>query len=97
MEEISLIRTLLALGFVIGLIYAVSWLLKRLPGQHFAGVTDKSSRRLTIVEQMHLDPKRRLVLVRCDEQEHLLLLGNQRELVVAEIATPKSIEKAETM
>jgi flagellar protein FliO/FliZ len=42
--------------------------LKRLQGV-------KPDRRLTIIESMVLDPTRRLVLVRFDKEERLLLLG----------------------
>lgn len=39
------------------------------------GARRGSARRLAIVEVMPLDPRRRLLLVRCDDVEHLLLLG----------------------
>jgi flagellar protein FliO/FliZ len=39
-------------------------------------------RRLQVVESLMLDPRRRLVLVRADGQEHLLLLGATDETVV---------------
>ncbi len=41
-----------------------------------------AERRLQLVESLNLDPRRRLVLVRCDEREHLLLLGAAGEQVV---------------
>ena len=34
-----------------------------------------AARRLAVVEVLPLDPRRKLVLVRCDQREHLLLLG----------------------
>ena len=40
----------------------------------------KAERRLAIVETLTLDPARRLVLVRLDNQERLLLLGEGRLL-----------------
>lgn len=40
-------------------------------------------RRLRIVESLPLDMRRRLVIVACDGQEHLLLLGAQQDMVVA--------------
>ena len=38
----------------------------------------KAHRRLSIVESLPLDPARRLVLVRLDDRERLLLLGEGR-------------------
>lgn len=39
-----------------------------------------ADRRLQVVETLMLDPQRRLVLVRCDNKEHLILLGEGRLL-----------------
>ena len=38
--------------------------------------------RLKIIEVRYLDPRRKLVLVRRDNAEHLLLLADGRELVI---------------
>jgi flagellar protein FliO/FliZ len=40
-------------------------------------------RRLTVTESVMLDPRRRLVIVRCDRREHLLLLSPAGDQVVA--------------
>jgi len=45
--------------------------------------TPPAQRRLAIVESLTLDPHRRLVLVRLDQQERLLLLGEGRSLDIA--------------
>lgn len=42
----------------------------------------RPGRRLALVEALAVDHRRRLVLVRCDEAEHLLLLGGERDLVL---------------
>ncbi|HLI67671.1 MAG TPA: flagellar biosynthetic protein FliO [Caulobacteraceae bacterium] len=44
----------------------------------------RADRRLAIVETLVLDPSRRLVLVRCDATERLILLGEGRLLPVPE-------------
>ena len=41
-----------------------------------------SAKRLHIVDSLTLDPRRRLVLVRRDGMEHLLLLGAQSDLAI---------------
>jgi len=49
--------------------------LRRLQGQ-------RAERRLSVVETLVLDPARRLVLVRFDEEERLILLGEGQLLPV---------------
>jgi flagellar biogenesis protein FliO len=44
--------------------------------------TNNPKRRLQLLESQALDPKRRLVLVRCDSAEYLLLLGASQEVVL---------------
>jgi len=43
-------------------------------------------KRLRITESLMLDPRRRLVIVRCDEREHVLLLGPGGDIVVSDMA-----------
>jgi flagellar protein FliO/FliZ len=42
----------------------------------------KSQRRLDIIEQAVIDPKRRLVLVRRDNVEHLIMIGGPVDVVI---------------
>jgi flagellar protein FliO/FliZ len=74
-------RFVLALAFVILLILACAWVARRLG---FGGrlVAKGGQRRLAIIEVMPLDGRRRLVLLRRDNVEHLLLLGHQSDLVI---------------
>lgn len=74
-------RFVLALVFVVALIFAVAWIAKRLGfGGHIA--IPRGKRRLAIQEVLSLDAKRRLVLLKRDGVEHLVLLGTTTELVV---------------
>jgi len=52
----------------------------------------KAERRMAIVETLPLDPARRLVLVRLDSTERLLLLGEGR--LLAEAPAPRTPETA---
>jgi hypothetical protein len=52
----------------------------------------KGTRRLAVVEYMNIDAKRRLILVRCDETEHLLLTGGPSDLVVQSRINPDAKE-----
>ncbi|MGE4280341.1 MAG: flagellar biosynthetic protein FliO [Magnetospirillum sp.] len=81
METSDYLRTVSALVLVLGLILGLLWLLRRIgvPGMV---PTRQANRRLSVVESVALDARRRLVLVRRDGQEHLLLLGHTADLVV---------------
>jgi flagellar protein FliO/FliZ len=71
----------LALAFVLALIVALAYVVRRLGlGGRFVVTGDK--RRLAIVEVLPLDAKRRLVLLRRDGVEHLVLLGAASDLVI---------------
>jgi len=74
-------RFLLALVFVVALIAVCAWIARRL-GLAGRLATTGGKRRLTIVEVLPLDAKRRLVLIKRDDVEHLLLLGQQSDLVI---------------
>ncbi len=80
MEFTGYLRFALAFLFVLGLIGFFGWLARRL------GMMPKASRgqgrRLGIVEVTAVDAKRRLVLVRRDHTEHLILLGATADLVI---------------
>ena len=86
----------LALAFVLALILAAAWLFRRFgrgrvnaPRRRTAGM-----RRLAVVEAVAIDTRRRLVLVRRDNREHLLILGPQGETVVETgIAIPGEAEE----
>ena len=45
-----------------------------------------ADRRLKVSESLMLDPRRRLVVVRFDDREHLLLLSPSGDCVVADAA-----------
>ncbi len=70
-----------ALLLVIALILALAWIARRL-GVMGRFTTTGGKRRLAIVEVLPLDAKRRLVLVKRDGTEHLVLLGITGDVVV---------------
>lgn len=80
MELVSALRFIVALVFVIGLIAGLAWMLRRYGNGRVALGGAKG--RLSIVEATHVDAKRRLVLVRRDGVEHLILLSPNTETVV---------------
>lgn len=97
MEEVSfgstVIQSLLALGFVIALLAAFTYGIKRL-GLIARVTIDKDGeqkKRLDIVEILPVDAKRRLVLIRRDDKEHLIMMGAERDLLIEQNIDQKSI------
>jgi flagellar protein FliO/FliZ len=78
MEGISFLRALGALLVVFGLLAAFTVLLRRY-GHKLTGLTLASSggqsARLAVVESKLIDARSKLVLVRRDKTEHLLLIS----------------------
>jgi len=69
------IRFILALLFVLALIGLFAWAARRFGLTSRIGPAMGKARRLRIVEVAPLDPKTRLVLLRRDDVEHLVLIG----------------------
>lgn len=84
MEDVGLIRVLAAFAFVIGLILLLSWVMKNLRGSRWVEKI-QGERRLQMVEQLYIDNKHKLILVKCDAVEHLLLVGAQGSQVISKI------------
>lgn len=75
------LRAVTALVAVLALIGVSAWLARR-SGMAGAFRSGRRKRRLGIVEVLPIDNRRRLVLVRRDGAEHLLLIGGGADLVV---------------
>lgn len=77
------IRFVLALGFVLGLIGICYWLVRRFAVDRLGlAMNIGKDPRLRVVESRALDGRRRLVLVRRDDVEHLLVIGGESDMVV---------------
>ena len=82
MNFLDLLRALFALAITLGIIGLAAWAARRYAPQLMARLSaERGERRMTVVETLMLDPARRLVLVRIDSEERLLLLGEGRELI----------------
>ena len=91
MDAPDFLRAVFALALTLGLIGVAAVLARRYgPNAGFRlQAPAKAKRRLAVVETLMLDPARRLVLVRCDDQERLLLLGEGRMLGEAAPVKPE--------
>ena len=82
MGFLDFVRAILGLAITLGLIGLAAYALRRYaPGlmERFQGT--RGERRLQVIETLVLDPARRLILVRVDDEERLILLGEGKELI----------------
>jgi len=76
------LRFVAAMALVLGLIGAATWAAKRFGLAGKAAMGDRRGKRLSVVEVCTLDARRKLVLCRRDDKEHLILMGGQQDVVV---------------
>jgi len=82
MNFLDLARAVFALAFTLGIIGLAAWAGRRYAPQLLARLSaERGERRMQVVETLVLDPARRLVLVKIDGEERLMLLGEGRELI----------------
>jgi len=77
---LAVLQAVFGLAITLGLIGLAAYAARRWGPAGMFQVKPISERRLAIVESLPLDPSRRLVLVRFDDEERLLLLGEGRML-----------------
>lgn len=92
------LRAVLAFIFVLGLIGAVALAARRLPGVGLKGPLGRR-RRLSISEVLPLDGRRRVLLIKRDGVEHLVLTGGAGgdlllEAGIGPLAGPDNAENA---
>ncbi len=80
MDLVDISRFLLSFVVVIGLIGGLAWILRRYGAGRITAAAGKG--RMGVVEVAAIDAKRRLVLVRRDGVEHLILLSPTSETIV---------------
>jgi flagellar protein FliO/FliZ len=72
----EIVRVVAGLAVTLGLIGLAVVALRRFGPETLARLQgSRAERRLAVIESLVLDPSRRLVLVRCDAEEKLILLG----------------------
>src|ERR1700751_3535122 len=74
---------LFAFVAVLALIGVVLWLVRRFAGSRLGASTQRGRMpRLAVIDAAAVDGRRRLVLVRRDNVEHLLMIGGPSDIVV---------------
>ncbi len=81
LELDTALRFISAFALVIGLIALMSYAAKRWRG--LGARAGRTGRRLHVIEGLGLDAKRRLIIVRADGREHLLLIGGETDLLLS--------------
>jgi flagellar protein FliO/FliZ len=88
LEPTTYFRFLLALVFVLALIGLLAWIARRYGVLRGTVRPAAGQRRLEVIEVVPIDSKRRLLLLRRDDTEHLILMSPTNELVVETGITP---------
>ena len=91
MDGVQYLRFVASLILVLGLILASVWAMRRF-GLAGGLLRPAGRRRLALVETLPLDVRHRLVLVRRDDREHLLLIGPAVATVERDIIPPPATE-----
>ena len=84
-EGSLIVRFVVAFVIVLGLIALTFWLIRRFGGTRVGTAAARGrAPRLAVVDAAPVDGRRRLVLVRRDNVEHLLMIGGPTDIVVEE-------------
>ncbi|MDP9128224.1 MAG: flagellar biosynthetic protein FliO [Pseudomonadota bacterium] len=83
-EGLSWVRLVIAFAVMFALLVSLAFGLKyvKTKGMILPGMTARGQQRLKVVETLPLDLRRRLILIRCDDKEHLLLLGHDQDILL---------------
>src|SRR5881398_1438027 len=84
-EGSLILRFIVAFVIVLGLIGATFWIIRRFGGARVGAAAQRGRQpRLAVIDAAPVDGRRRLVLVRRDNVEHLLMIGGPTDIVVEE-------------
>ncbi len=67
---------------IIAILLLLAWIVRRIRGGTFVAGGHNRRTRLSVMDAAAVDSKRRLVLVRRDDIEHLILIGGNTDIVV---------------
>lgn len=84
MEQLPLpVKLILAFVIVLGLIALATWIFRRIGGGP-VGTSQSRGRqpRLAVIDAAAVDGRRRLVLIRRDNVEHLVMIGGPSDIVI---------------
>ena len=82
MESTDILRFLASLIFVLALMGGLWLALRKLGLSGTSMISSAGKRRLKVVEILPIDPRRKAIILRRDDTEHLVILGPSSETVV---------------
>jgi len=91
MDSPDYLRFLAALVFVLALLGGFAWLARRFGLAPRATATKSAVKRLSVSEILPLDARRRLLLIRRDNVEHLVLIGDGETVIEQGITPPPAM------
>jgi flagellar protein FliO/FliZ len=80
--ELPVVKLLIAFAIVFVLIIATFWLLRRFGGTRIGGASRGRQPRLAVIDAAAVDGRRRLVLIRRDNVEHLVMIGGPSDVLI---------------
>jgi flagellar protein FliO/FliZ len=82
-EGSLIVRFVVAFVIVLALLGATFWVIRRFSGTRVGGSSQRGRQpRLAVIDAAPVDGRRRLVLIRRDNVEHLLMIGGTSDIVV---------------
>jgi hypothetical protein len=77
------LRFFIAFMVVLGLMGTCAWLIQRFRGTGLTAIANRGRQpRLAVIDSANVDGRRRLILVRRDNVEHLLMIGGPTDVLV---------------
>ncbi|HEX2215089.1 MAG TPA: flagellar biosynthetic protein FliO [Xanthobacteraceae bacterium] len=77
------VKLVVAFAIVLALLAVVMWIFKRLGGNRIGTTATRNRQpRLAVIDAAAVDGRRRLVLVRRDNVEHLIMIGGPSDVVI---------------
>jgi flagellar protein FliO/FliZ len=77
------LRVIIVFLLVLGLIGATTWAVRRFGGHRLGSSSNRGRQpRLAVIDAASVDARRRLILIRRDNVEHLLMIGGPTDIVV---------------
>ncbi len=80
-EPSTIVTAVIAFIVVMGLIILTGWLVRRFGGARFGGTRGRQP-RLAVIDAAAVDGRRKLIIIRRDNVEHLLMIGGPSDVVV---------------
>lgn len=90
MDAVNLIQFFLSFAFVVALIFAVAWVVKKLGVDRKFNHTKPDEATLSVCESLMIDPRNRVVLIRRGNREHMVMIGATQNTLIESYDVDKS-------